>query len=151
MTDFQYGSEPIRNPCPDGTAACDRVTRECWYPDPTTDDAHVCHDWIHGALAVHCPGYAHMPKYGKHTLLADAAKYEEVAHPAHYGGKDNPYELLKVALAWEDMFGLSNMVFQAIKYLVRNGRKPGVSGKQDLQKAIFYIQKEIEHKYPDPE
>lgn len=63
--------------------------------------------------------------------------YEEVDHPNHYqlpGG----IEVLDIV---EDMsFNLGN----AIKYVLRAGKKPGVPLETDLQKAVFYLQREIE-------
>ena len=38
-----------------------------------------------------------------------------VNHPNHYGGKDNPYEAIKVIENWKLNFNLGN----AIKYLAR--------------------------------
>lgn len=65
-------------------------------------------------------------------------KMENVNHPNHYKGKDNPYEVIKVIDAWELGFSLGN----AIKYIGRANAK----GKkiEDLQKAIWYIQHEID-------
>ena len=67
---------------------------------------------------------------------------EGVDHPAHYGGKDNPYETIKVAdaLGW----GLIGSKFNALKYLMRGGNKDGESELKDLEKCKFYIQHAIE-------
>ena len=65
---------------------------------------------------------------------------EQVNHPAHYGGEDDPYEAIKVIEAWELGFNLGS----AVKYLSRAGRKPGAPYLQDLEKAAFYLQREIE-------
>jgi len=64
---------------------------------------------------------------------------DEVDHPAHYGGKDDPYEHIKVVNAW----GLNYELGNATKYIARAGKKPGVSAITDLKKAVFYIQYEI--------
>lgn len=65
-----------------------------------------------------------------------------VDHPAHYGGKDNPYETIKVIEAW----GLDTNfdIATAIKYLSRLGKKAGNPLLQDLMKAKFYIDHEVE-------
>ena len=42
-----------------------------------------------------------------------------VNHPNHYGGKDNPYEAIKVIENWKLNFNLGN----AIKYLARADHK----------------------------
>ena len=70
-------------------------------------------------------------------------KKEAVNHPAHYGGKDNPYEVIKVIRAWELNFTLGNVV----KYLVRAGRKDPSKKLEDLHKAMWYLQEEIANEY----
>jgi hypothetical protein len=63
-----------------------------------------------------------------------------VNHPQHYGG-DSTYEVIKVLEAWE----IENpRIFNAIKYLARAGRKDGHPYKQDLQKAAWYLAREID-------
>ena len=62
-----------------------------------------------------------------------------VDHPEHYGGKDNPYEAIKIIEAWGLGFNLGN----AVKYILRAGRKTG-SKDADLEKAIWYIRHELE-------
>lgn len=59
-----------------------------------------------------------------------------VDHPSHYGGKDNPYEAIKVIEAWKLNFNLGN----ALKYLMRAGRKGSL--KEDLEKALWYVRRE---------
>lgn len=61
-------------------------------------------------------------------------------HPAHYGGKDNPYEVIKVIMAWDLGFCLGN----AVKYIARAGKKPGASSLEDLKKARWYLDYLIE-------
>ena len=65
---------------------------------------------------------------------------EQVNHPSHYGGKDNPYEAIKVIDAWNLDFCLGNVV----KYISRAGKKGNNSSKQDLKKALWYLEHEIE-------
>ena len=64
---------------------------------------------------------------------------ENVDHPAHYGG-DSVYETIKVIDAWELDFCLGN----AVKYISRAGKKDPKKRIEDLRKAIWYIQHEIE-------
>ncbi len=66
-------------------------------------------------------------------------KKEQVNHPSHYGGKDNPYEAIKVIEAWDLDFCLGNTV----KYISRAGKKEGNNLKQDLEKAMWYLQRRI--------
>lgn len=74
-------------------------------------------------------------------VLPDKPEIDEaVEHPAHYGGADNPYEVIKVIEAWGLGFVLGNVV----KYVARAGKKPGNSEVQDLKKARDYINKRIE-------
>lgn len=67
---------------------------------------------------------------------------ETINHPAHYGGANNPYEAIKVIEAWCLGFCLGNTV----KYISRAGRKPNVSAVEDLKKAQWYLQREIENR-----
>lgn len=62
---------------------------------------------------------------------------EMVNHPKHYGGKDNPYEAIKVIEAWDLGFCLGN----TIKYISRAGKKENTL--QDLEKALWYLQREV--------
>ena len=65
---------------------------------------------------------------------------EKVNHPSHYGGKDNPYEAIKVIDAWNLDFCLGNVV----KYVSRSGKKDNNSKEQDLKKALWYLEHELE-------
>lgn len=75
---------------------------------------------------------------------------ENVNHPKHYGGENNPYEHIKVARAW----GLVNNAFLYLctKYIARYGKKEGASPLEDLQKARWYLDeaiKEMENSIKD--
>lgn len=72
------------------------------------------------------------------TLSNDAD--QNVQHPIYYGGADDPYEAIKVIEAWSLGFHLGNTV----KYISRAGKKDGNSATQDLKKALFYLNREIE-------
>jgi hypothetical protein len=65
---------------------------------------------------------------------------EAVDHPAHYGGEDNPYEAIKVIEAWELGFCLGNTV----KYISRAGHKIPERELEDLKKARWYLDREIQ-------
>ena len=65
---------------------------------------------------------------------------QNVQHPIYYGGADDPYEVIKVIEAWNLGFHLGNTV----KYISRAGKKDGNSATQDLKKALFYLNREIE-------
>ena len=61
-----------------------------------------------------------------------------VEHPEHYGGKDNPYETIKVIEAWSLNFCLGNV----LKYMCRAGKKG--CAVEDLKKARWYLDREIQ-------
>ena len=66
---------------------------------------------------------------------------EQVNHPKHYGGEDNPYEVVKVAEAWgtdKDAY-----LFNVLKYIGRSGKKDGNPTLQDLKKALWYLDRRI--------
>jgi hypothetical protein len=66
---------------------------------------------------------------------------EMVNHPAHYGGEDNVYEVIKVIEVWELDFHLGNTV----KYISRAGKKGSDKELQDLKKALWYLQRKIDN------
>ena len=65
---------------------------------------------------------------------------EQIENPSHYGGKNNPHEAIKFINAHELNFNLGNVV----KYIVRAGKKDPNAFVQDLKKACFYLNHEIE-------
>ena len=64
---------------------------------------------------------------------------EKVNHPSHYL-KDSGHEVIDVIESWNLNFSLGN----AIKYIARAGRKDENLNIQDLKKASWYINREIE-------
>lgn len=66
-----------------------------------------------------------------------------VNHPNHYGGKDNPYEVVKIA----EGTGLDNdaYLFNVLKYIVRSGKKDPSKEIEDLKKALFYLDRKIKN------
>jgi hypothetical protein len=68
--------------------------------------------------------------------LADE-HYEEVHHPDHYLLPDG---VEVIDLVEHLPFNVAN----ALKYLFRAGRKPGVDADIDRRKAIWYLQRERE-------
>lgn len=68
---------------------------------------------------------------------------EMVNGPQHYGGVDNPYEVIKVCEAW----GLDKdaYLFNVVKYVARAGKKDPKKELEDLKKAIFYLQRKVEN------
>lgn len=83
-----------------------------------------------------------MPEVEESVLMfggVRSATPEAVNHPAHYGGKNNSYEVIKVIRAWGLGFSLGN----AVKYIPRAGKKDPKKHIEDLEKAMWYIQEEI--------
>lgn len=71
--------------------------------------------------------------------------HDIVNNPAHYT-EGRSYEPINVILDWKLGFCLGN----AVKYISRAGRKDKDKEIEDLQKAIWYINKHIEEvKYRD--
>lgn len=66
--------------------------------------------------------------------------YEYVNHPQHYGGVENTYEVIKVIEALEMDFHLGN----TFKYIARAGKKGSDKEIQDLEKALWYLQRKID-------
>lgn len=69
-------------------------------------------------------------------LVQPIREYEEVDHPQHYNEHPAGIECIDVIEEFPHNIGA------AIKYLWRAGLKPGVDFDKDLQKAIWYIERE---------
>lgn len=61
---------------------------------------------------------------------------EHVNHPAHYGGEDNPYEVIKVLRQWDIHLARGFCWGSLIKYTARAGKKG--SSVEDRRKAEWY-------------
>lgn len=64
----------------------------------------------------------------------------KVDHPSHYR-KDTGFEAIDVIEAWKLGFNLGN----TIKYISRNGIKDPDKIIEDLEKARWYIDREIQN------
>lgn len=64
---------------------------------------------------------------------------EAVDHPSHYNS--GQYEVIDVIDDWQLNFELGN----AVKYIARAGKKDESKTIEDLEKAIWYIQREIKN------
>ena len=62
----------------------------------------------------------------------------DMINPNHYKG-DRQFEPIAVIEDWKLNYRLGN----ALKYIARNGRKPGEDPREGLKKAIWYIEREI--------
>jgi hypothetical protein len=63
--------------------------------------------------------------------------YEHVNHPRHYNGHPSGVECIDIIEHWPHNVGA------AVKYLWRAGLKPGADTLTDLEKASWYITREI--------
>lgn len=86
----------------------------------------------------------HVPKP---KSVPELSKKEAVNHPAHYGGEDNPYEVIKVIRAWGLGFCLGN----AVKYISRAGKKDPTKEIEDLEKARWYLDEHIKQRKVEKE
>jgi Protein of unknwon function (DUF3310) len=80
-------------------------------------------------------------KFSGVLTFTAALHFGSVEHPAHYGGADNPYEVIKVLAAW----GLEDraLLWNTVKYIARAGKKDPKKELEDLEKARFYLDREI--------
>jgi hypothetical protein len=64
-----------------------------------------------------------------------------IIRPSHYGGEGSTYEVFNVLEAWniDKDFYLGNV----IKYVARAGKKDSLKIKEDLEKALVYLQRRI--------
>ncbi len=83
--------------------------------------------WLEG-----CSG---CDKYERRDLQGGDA----ISHPAHYCA-GRKYEPVKVIQDW----GLSYCLGNVLKYIARAGRKDGCSRQEDLQKAMKYLEFEVQ-------
>ena len=82
--------------------------------------------------------------YTSKPHIKDMTETKEMVNgPAHYGGKDNPYEVIKVCEAW----GLDKdaYLFNVVKYVARAGKKDNTKEIEDLKKAAFYLDRKIKN------
>ena len=63
----------------------------------------------------------------------------DMINPAHYRG-DRKFEPIEVIEDWDLNYRLGN----ALKYISRNGRKPGEDPCEGLRRAIWYLEREIQ-------
>lgn len=59
----------------------------------------------------------------------------EVTRPSHYGGEDNPFEPIKII----EHYGMGFLDGNALKYMLRAGKKSGEPISKDIEKACWYL------------
>ena len=106
------------------------ICEEC---DRTGTDGFV---WYQGEIML-CSDEAECKRRQseKRTISSEA-----VDHPKHYGGEDDPYEVIKVAEAWG--FDHDAYLFNVLKYIARASKKGATL--EDHKKARFYIDRKIQ-------
>ena len=107
-----------------------------WYVE--MDDKGKAAIVMSADFILHKDMYSWVPVHELSPYVAPAPK-EWVNHPNHYGGKDNPYEAIKVIEAWGVGFNLGTV----LRYLCRAGKKHEDKWLEDLKKAAWYLQREI--------
>lgn len=119
-------------------ADCDYNCEDCDCAEMTDDGDCICHyDDDEDDCDEDCENceYADLNDYDDEDESEDSADYEYVDGPAHYHGTECIENMRKLygdeAVRW---FCICN----AYKYRFRNGSKPGVSAKQDDEKAHWY-------------
>lgn len=123
------------------TYKCAGCDHKCVFKAPIqTRDPWLCP--IRG-VTVHWDD--HVEDYARHDVEQTILIQEKVAddHPAYYGGKDNPYEAIKVieANGWMEGMCLGNVH----KYTVRKGKKTTAEVLDDLGKARHYLDMYIDY------
>ena len=66
------------------------------------------------------------------------SEYEKIDHPSHY--QSATIEAIDVIEA----FNLNFSMGSAVKYILRAGKKPGEAATEDLNKALWYLQREVD-------
>ena len=84
-----------------------------------------------------------LDRIAKDLVEKSAVKTEMVNGPKHYGGADNPYEVIKVCEAWE--LDKDAYLFNVVKYVARAGKKDPQKELEDLKKAVFYLERKIKN------
>lgn len=62
-----------------------------------------------------------------------------INNPEHYGGKENTFEVIKIIEHFNLNFPLGN----SVKYILRAGKKNPEKEIEDLEKARYYIERQI--------
>ena len=70
-------------------------------------------------------------------IKVNPVKKEAVNHPSHYGGAENPYEVIKIVEALKLDFVEGNILKYTLRYKDKNGL-------EDLRKAKWYLERLIQ-------
>lgn len=73
--------------------------------------------------------------------MREETKKESINHPEHY--KEGGFEAIDVINAYSHIRG-SFALGNAVKYILRAGKKDPAKYTEDLKKAIWYLQNEVD-------
>lgn len=94
-------------------------------------------------IEITCDEYIRLQSANYKTISEESktVKVGDAITPDHYGGADNPYEVIKVCEAW----GLDKdaYLFNVVKYVARAGKKDPTKELEDLKKAQNYLNRKI--------
>jgi hypothetical protein len=108
---------------------------------PEGTDSAKCPHGKNPVACLDCEVFRNQQKDPRSGEDRRAPSVEQIDHPLHYGGKDNPYEAIRVIRAWG--YDKNFCIGSALKYLARSGKKPGEPAIRDLEKCIWYLQDEV--------
>jgi hypothetical protein len=74
-----------------------------------------------------------------YALRGAMSTYESINQPQHYTSKNGGLKAIDIIEAWKLNFSRGN----AVKYILRAGEKPHADEIQDLEKAVWYLNREI--------
>lgn len=98
-------------------------------------DTYTVH-WANGSSSARTAKTIEADRVRRAAEQTPPASFER---PAHYA-QGSPYEAIRIV----EHFALNFSMGNALKYLLRAGKKPGESYVKDLKKAVVYLQFEIE-------
>ena len=64
----------------------------------------------------------------------------QINHPEHYGGEDNPYEAIKVIESWDLDFHLGN----AVNHISQSSNKENNEQLEHLKKSLWFLERKIQ-------
>lgn len=122
----------------DGKCACGYVAKAgdapLWCDLPADHGKYSVGETRHGCYVNDANGVPSWRWFPSETVNTEA-----VNHPSHYGG-DSTYEHIKVVEAW----GLNYALGNCTKYICRAGKKNADTELEDLEKALWYLQHEVD-------
>lgn len=123
-----YDTEPIKNRRSKKTKAAKR--RKPALPPPTLP-----------AIQAPVEKGVTVP-FGLENLKKEKVGSDGSKDSVHYGGADNPHEVIKCLEAW----GLEKdaLLWNAVKYISRAGKKSETPILKDLKKALYYLKRRVE-------